>query len=117
MPSDKGASAANLTGLKSGAVIVSTYLVQGAVGLLISLLLLAISCSIWIATSRVNKEIQAGEQVRMELQSQIEDEKQQQDIIQDKIDYLKSDEYIEEIARDKLGLIFENEIIFKKQKK
>ena len=37
-PKTEGKSG-NLTGLKSGAVIVSTYLVQGAVGLLISLIL------------------------------------------------------------------------------
>ena len=39
MPEEKRQSASNLTGLKSGAVIVSTYLVQGIAGLLISLLL------------------------------------------------------------------------------
>ena len=39
MPEEKRQAASNLTGLKSGAVIVSTYLVQGIVGLLISLLL------------------------------------------------------------------------------
>ena len=85
--------------------------------LLISLLLLAISCSIWIAKAKVNRQIQEYEQARVVLENQIEDEKKQQEVIQDKIDYLKSDEYIEDIARDKLGLIFENEIIFKKQKK
>lgn len=85
--------------------------------LLISMLLLIISCSVWIATARVNKRIAEGEQIRIELAGQIEEEKKQQEVIQDKIDYLKSDEYIEDIARDKLGLIFENEIIFKKQKK
>ena len=39
MPDEKRQTASNLTGLKSGAVIVSTYLVQGITGLLISLLL------------------------------------------------------------------------------
>ncbi len=39
MPEEKRHTASNLTGLKSGAVIVSTYLVQGIAGLLISLLL------------------------------------------------------------------------------
>ncbi len=39
VPPEKDKSAGDLTGLKSGAVIVSTYLVQGAVGLLISLIL------------------------------------------------------------------------------
>ena len=41
VPPEKEKGKANLTGLKSGAVIVSTYLVQGIVGLLISLTLAA----------------------------------------------------------------------------
>ena len=39
VPPEREKGAARLTGLKSGAVIVSTYLVQGTVGLLISLIL------------------------------------------------------------------------------
>lgn len=39
VPPETGRTGGRLTGLQSGAVIVSTYLVQGAVGLLISLLL------------------------------------------------------------------------------
>ena len=39
VPPKKDGTGGNLTGFKSGAVIVSTYLVQGAVGLIISLVL------------------------------------------------------------------------------
>ncbi len=39
VPAEKSAGDGDLTGLKSGAVIVSTYMVQGVAGLLISLLL------------------------------------------------------------------------------
>ncbi len=39
VPAEKGADSGDLTGLKSGAVIVSTYLVQGITGLLITLFL------------------------------------------------------------------------------
>ena len=39
VPHDKDASKGDLTGLKSGAVIVSSYLVQGVAGLLVTLLL------------------------------------------------------------------------------
>ena len=39
VPPEKGKHGGDLTGLKSGAVIVSTYLVQGVAGLLITLLL------------------------------------------------------------------------------
>lgn len=39
VPAEKTKGSGNLTGLKSGAIIVSTYMVQGVVGLLITLLL------------------------------------------------------------------------------
>ena len=39
VPAEKSAGKGDLTGLKSGAVIVSSYLVQGVVGLLITILL------------------------------------------------------------------------------
>ena len=39
VPAEKQSSSGDLTGLKSGAVIVSTYLIQGITGLLISLFL------------------------------------------------------------------------------
>ena len=44
-----------------------------------------------------------------------EAEKLQEDI-REKLDYQKSPAFIEDIAREKLGLIFENEIIFKRGK-
>ena len=43
VPPQKGKESGDMTGLKSGAVIVSTYLVQGVVGLLITILL---SCTV-----------------------------------------------------------------------
>ena len=39
VPPERGSGSGDLTGLKSGAVIVSTYLVQGAAGLLVTILL------------------------------------------------------------------------------
>ena len=39
VPEEKGERKGDLTGLKSGAIIVSTYMVQGVVGLVITLLL------------------------------------------------------------------------------
>ena len=41
VPEEKGARKGDMTGLKSGAIIVSTYMVQGVIGLLITLLLSA----------------------------------------------------------------------------
>lgn len=50
---------------------------------------------------------------KAELEQQIKDEKVRAGEIKDLKKYIDSDEYIEKIARDKLGLVYEDEIIFK----
>ena len=50
---------------------------------------------------------------KTELQQQIKDEQVRAGEIKDLQKYIDSDEYIEKIARDKLGLVYKDEIIFK----
>lgn len=47
------------------------------------------------------------------LEAQIEEEKARTIEIRETEEYMKTDEYIEAVAREKLGLVKENEIIFK----
>ncbi len=56
------------------------------------------------------REYQAQE---TELAEQIEEEKARSAQIDDLEEYVGTEEYVEEIARDKLGMVHENEIIFK----
>ena len=49
----------------------------------------------------------------MKLQEQLEEERQRTQEIDDLKDYMKTDEYAEQVAREKLGLVKGNEIIFK----
>lgn len=48
-----------------------------------------------------------------QLEQQIEEENQRTDDISGLQDYMQSDEYLEKAAKEKLGLIRDNEIIFK----
>ena len=66
-----------------------------------------------VQSSRLNKRIEAGDQQISELQSQTESEEKRTDEIKDLQSYMQSDEYKEQIAKEKLGLIKDNEIIFK----
>jgi cell division protein DivIC len=50
---------------------------------------------------------------KSELEQQIRDEELQAEEIENLKDYVNSTEYIEQIARDKLGLVYSDEIIFK----
>ncbi|MCI7323515.1 MAG: septum formation initiator family protein [Lachnospiraceae bacterium] len=51
-----------------------------------------------------------------ELQQEYEEETQRSSEIDDLETYMKSSEYIEDVAKSKLGLTYKNEIIFKEKK-
>ena len=57
-----------------------------------------------------NKQYEAK---KAELQQQIQDEEVRAGEIENLKDYVDSTEYIEKIAREKLGLVYEDETIFK----
>ena len=53
---------------------------------------------------------------KAELEQQIKDEEIRAEDIEKMREYVDSDEFIEKMARDKLGLVYEDEIIFKAEK-
>jgi cell division protein DivIC len=78
-------------------------------------LVLVIAClGLGFKTWQVHQEIEEYAVVQEEVSKQISEAEKLQEDIREKLEYQKSDAFIEDIARDKLGLIFENEIIFKK---
>ena len=48
-----------------------------------------------------------------ELQESIEEQKKRSEDLDEQKEYIKTKEYIEKIAKEKLGLVYPNEIIFK----
>lgn len=75
------------------------------------LVLLVAVVSVNTVTLRAKeKAYQAQER---ELAEQIEEEKARAQEIDELEKYVSTDEYVEEVAKDKLGLVYENEIIFK----
>lgn len=70
-----------------------------------------------MAQSRDLKESLAGYETRAEaLSQQIEEEQVRTQEIEDLKQYMLTDEYAEQAAREKLGLVKENEIIFQEEK-
>lgn len=51
------------------------------------------------------------------LTEQLEEETQRQENLKDYEEYTKSQDYVEDIAKSKLGLLHDNEIVFKEKKK
>ncbi len=58
-------------------------------------------------------KIDANEERTAKLEKQIKKENKRTDDINDLSNYMQSDEYLEKSAKEKLGLIKDNEIIFK----
>lgn len=70
---------------------------------------------LFIEGRSVKEKIAANNERQQELTEQIEEEKERTEEIEDMQDYMQSDEYTEKIAKEKIGLIKENEIIFKEE--
>lgn len=51
----------------------------------------------------------------LELEQQIKEEKARAEEIEELREYVGTDQYVEDMAREKLGLIYENEIILKEK--
>ena len=83
----------------------SLYLVMLLIGIFLSTLVI----QGFSLKAQCNKL--AAEQA--ELQGKKEELEKEKEAIEEKKAYKKSDEYIENLAREKFGLVYENEIIFK----
>ena len=75
------------------------------------LVLLVLVVSVNAVTLRAKEKAYIAQE--MELAEQIEEEKARAKEIDELEKYVGTDEYVEEVAKEKLGLVYENEIIFK----
>lgn len=66
-----------------------------------------------MASRRLSVRLRAGEEQIRSLQQQTEQEQARSEEIRQTQEYMQSDEYIEQVAKDKLGLIRDGDIIFK----
>ncbi len=75
------------------------------------ILLLLVMVSINGITLRAKEKSYVAQET--ELKKQIKEEKNRASKIDELEDYVGTDEYVEDVAREKLGLVHEGEIIFK----
>lgn len=66
-----------------------------------------------IQTGKLNKEYDLLVQERMILEEKVEEEKDREKDLQDLEKYMKTKKYMEEVAKEKLGLVYPNEILIK----
>ncbi len=81
----------------------------GIVTIVLLLMLVVMSYNI-VKLYDKNREYASRED---ELQKELEKEEERQEELSAYEEFTKTIEYVEQIAREKLGLVFENEIIFK----
>ena len=62
---------------------------------------------------KYNARIEAGKIQKEELEAELEEENARTTEIQELEEYMQSDEYKEQVAKEKLGLVKDGEIIFK----
>ena len=82
---------------------------RGMIGIAVVVLLLLVVLQIQSQKLIIRNEGYRDQ--KAELEQQIKDEKVRAGEIRDLQKYIDSDEYIEKIARDKLGLVYRDEII------
>lgn len=84
---------------------------RASITCIVMLLLIVISTQI-VRLYNKNQEYMAKE---VELTEQLEEETERRDQLSDYETYIGSKEYVEDTARSKLGLVYNNEIVFKEQ--
>lgn len=78
------------------------------VGVVLLLLVFVSAATLSLRVSNAEKEARI-----QELESQIEEEEKRSEEIEEYGKYVQTKKYAEEVAKDKLGLVYEDEIIFK----
>ncbi len=82
--------------------------------LMILLVVCILFAALFIGGYRLNKKIDNALAIKSGLEDQIKDEETRKQEIEELEEYMKTDEYIREVARDKLGLVDDGDIIFRR---
>ena len=80
---------------------------------LVSIAMLMMLIVVAVSSAGLREKKEAYQQKELALQEQIEAEEERALEIEQYEKYTQTKKYIEEVARDKLGLVYEGEILFK----
>lgn len=79
----------------------------------VTCVLLAVIC---VMNAGLRKKIETNNEVIAGLEAEIEEEQGRTEKIEEEKKYMDSDEYVEKIAHEKIGLVYDNETIFKENR-
>lgn len=80
---------------------------------LVSLVVLFIVVAVSVRAVDLRKQREAYEAQVMQLDEQIQDEKDRAAEIEEYRKYTQTKKFVEEVAKEKLGLVYEDEVIFR----
>ena len=92
--------------------IANNYLGMAAIAIVVLILLVGLT----MQSNNLKARIAVSDAKAAALQQSIEDEQDRTKEIDEQKEYMQTDEYIAEVARDKLGLVKGNEIVFEEEK-
>ena len=92
--------------------IANNYLGMAAIVIVVLILLVGLT----MQSNNLKTRIAVYDAKAAALKQSIEDEQDQTKEIDEQKEYMQTDEYIAEVARDKLGLVKGNEIVFEEEK-
>lgn len=78
----------------------------------IALIVMVLLVGLLVQSQKLSRQNRQYEARKSELQEQINDEELRAGEIENLNEYVGSTEYIEKVAREKLGLVYEDEILF-----
>ena len=79
----------------------------------IALVVVVLIAALLTQSIKLNRRIVSYRSTNAALETRIQEEKDRAEDLKKLPDYVESDEYIEKAAREKFGLVYEDEIIFK----
>ena len=97
---------------RSNQKIANNYLGMAAIVIVVLILLVGLT----MQSNNLKARIAVYDAKAAALKQSIEDEQDRTKEIDEQKEYMQTDEYIAEVARDKLGLVKGNEIVFEEEK-
>ncbi len=82
---------------------------------LVSIVVILLFAVIMVKSIDLKEKKAAYDEKEVQLEQQIEDEKARTEELIEYEKYTKTAKYVEEVAKDKLGLVYEDEIIFESE--
>lgn len=92
--------------------IANNYLGMAAIAVIVLMLL----ASLMMESKSLERRLAVYDAKAASLEQSIEDEKERTEEIDQLKEYMQTDEYAGEVAREKLGLVKDNEIVFEEEK-